>query len=116
MVFKAEDDFGFGPSSETLSDQEAWVIYVLAPPPENVVAEAQGNSILVTWDSLYSCFNTENFLGFTIWRKIGCDTLDFDECQRGLEGYGYDSIAFVDTAHRCRDFAVVHGRVNTATG
>ena len=111
VVFKAEDDFGFGPSSEPLSDQEAWVIYVLAPPPENVVAEAQGNSILVTWDSLYSCFNTENFLGFTIWRKIGCDTLDFDECQRGLEGYGYDSIAFVDTAHRYRDFAVVHGQV-----
>jgi gliding motility-associated-like protein len=110
-VFKAEDDFGFGPSSEPLTDQEAWLIYVIAPPPLNVTAAAQGNSILVQWDSVYSCFNADNFLGFSVWRTIGCDSLEFDHCQRGLDGYGYDSIAFVDSAHSYRDLSVVHGQV-----
>lgn len=110
VIFKVEDDYSVGFIEEPLADQEAFIITVIAPAPENVQAEAQGNSILVTWDSLYSCFNSDNFLGFSIWRKVGCDTLEFDICQRGLQGFGYDSIGFSDTLHRYRDFAVVHGQ------
>jgi gliding motility-associated-like protein len=111
VIFKVEDDYSVGFSEEPLTDQEALIIYVIAPPPENVAAEAQGNSILVTCDSLYSCYGADNFLGFSIWRKVGCDSLEFDECQRGLTGFGYDSIGFTDTLHRYRDFSVVHGQI-----
>lgn len=111
VIFKVEDDFFFEGQPEHLADQESWMIYVIAPPVQNVLALAQANEIRVTWDEPYTCASTEKFLGFSIWRKIGCDTTIFDICQRGLSGYGYDSIAFVEDAYQYIDNSVDHGQV-----
>ncbi|MFN0276947.1 MAG: gliding motility-associated C-terminal domain-containing protein [Chitinophagales bacterium] len=111
VVFKVEDDYSLGSNEFHLTDQESWLITVIAPPVENVVATAQANAIKVTWNEPYICAETENFLGFTIWRRLGCDTVEFDKCQRGLDGFGYDSIAFIEDAYEYIDNTVSHGQI-----
>ncbi|MBC8046430.1 MAG: gliding motility-associated C-terminal domain-containing protein [Fimbriimonadaceae bacterium] len=111
VVFKVEDDYGIGVNEFHLTDQESWLIYVIAPPVDSVQAIPLANQIKVTWDDPYVCAGTENFLGFSVWRKIECDTLEFDICDRGLSGYGYDSIAFVENAYEYIDNSVSHGQV-----
>ncbi len=110
VVFKVEDDFQIGPEELPLADLETWLIYVVAPPVQNVEAEATANEITVTWDEPYTCESAANFLGFSIWRKIGCDSIEFDKCQRGLGGTGYDSIGFVEDAYTFMDDAVIYGQ------
>lgn len=112
-IFKVEDDYKIGALPQPLSFQRSWIIYVVGPPPLNLTAEAQGNKIVMQWDSLYQCFNSDNFIGFTVWRKTGCDTTVFDICQRGLEGTGYVLLDSVYENHRYTDFDVVHGQVYT---
>lgn len=110
VVFKAEDDFQFGFEEVPLVDLETWLITVIAPPPVIIDAVPTANEITVTWEDPYVCAGAENFLGFSIWRKIGCDSTEFDKCQRGLSGTGYDSIAFVEDAYVYVDNAVDYGQ------
>ena len=110
VVFKVEDDFHLGPDELPLADLETWLIYVVAPPVQNVEAEATANEITVTWDDPYVCATAENFLGFSIWRKIGCDSIEFDKCQRGLAATGYDSIGFTEDTYTFIDNAVIYGQ------
>jgi len=109
VVFKAEDDFQLGFEEIPLVDLETWLITVIAPPPVIIDAVPTANEITVTWQDPYVCASTENFLGFSIWRKLGCDSTVFDKCQRGLSGTGYDSIAFVEDAYIYVDNAVDYG-------
>ena len=92
VVFKAEDDFGFGSLDFHLTDELTWQIKVVAPPPENVQANAITGAIKVTWDSLYTCSASSNFIGFTVWRKIGSDSFAIDTCEPSLAGKGYTKI------------------------
>lgn len=110
VVFKAEDNFQIGFDEVPLVDLETWEITVVAPPPVILAAEPSSNQITVTWQDPYACSGADNFLGFSVWRRIGCDSLEFDKCQRGLDGYGYDSIAFVEDAYTYVDNAVVYGQ------
>ena len=110
VVFKAEDDFQFGFEEVPLVDLETWLITVVAPPPVIIDAVTSANEISVNWEDPYVCAGTENFLGFSIWRKIGCDSTEFDKCQRGLSDTGYDSIAFVEDAYTYVDNAVDYGQ------
>jgi gliding motility-associated-like protein len=110
VIFKVEDDFQLGFEPIPLVDIETWLIYVIAPPPLNIQAEPTANQITVTWEAPYSCESAENFLGFSVWRKIGCDSLVFDNCQRGLAGFEYDSIAFVEDAYAYIDENVIYGQ------
>lgn len=110
VVFRAEDDFHIGADEIPLVDLETWLIYVVGPPVQILDAVPTSNQITVTWQEPYSCADAENFLGFSIWRKIGCDSIQFDKCQRGLNGTGYDSIGFVEDAYEYIDHAVVYGQ------
>lgn len=110
VVFRAEDDFKLGFDEIPLVDLETWLIYVIAPPPVILDAVPTANEITVTWQDPYSCEDSENFLGFSVWRKIGCDSIVFDKCQRGLGGTGYDSIAFVEDVYEYIDNAIVYGQ------
>lgn len=110
VVFKAEDDFQFGFEEVPLVDLETWQITVVAPPPVILDAVPTANEITVTWQDPYVCAGADNFLGFSVWRKIGCDDIVFDKCQRGLSGTGYDSIAFVEDAYTYTDLAVDYGQ------
>ncbi len=110
VVFKAEDDFQFGFEDVPLVDLETWQITVVAPPPIIIDAVPTANQITVSWEDPYVCAGADNFLGFSVWRKIGCDSTEFDKCQRGLSGTGYDSIAFVADAYTYVDLAVDYGQ------
>ena len=110
VVFKAEDDFQIGFEEIPLVDLETWLITVVAPPPVILDAVPTANEITVTWQDPYICSGADNFLGFSIWRKIGCDSTVFDKCQRGLSGMGYDSLAFVEDAYSYVDLAVDYGQ------
>jgi len=112
VVFRATDDFSIGPLDIPLTDLESWLITIVAPAPEDLTATPVGNRINLAWDSLYSCYDSPNFQGFSIWRKLGCDSdFVFDNCQRGLEGTDFVQIAFVESAHRYTDFDVTRGPV-----
>ncbi len=112
VVFRASDDFGIGPDDLPLTDLQSLLITVVAPAPQNLTATAIGNRVELAWDSLYACFNTPNFRGFSVWRKLGCDSdFVFDVCQRGLGGTDYVRIGTTETAHSFTDFDVVRGPV-----
>lgn len=110
VVFKAEDDFQLGFEEIPLVDLETWLITVVAPPPIILDAVPTANEITITWQETYTCASADNFLGFSIWRKIGCDSTEFDICQKGLEGTGYVKIGFVEDAYSFVDLAVDYGQ------
>lgn len=87
VVFRAEDEFG-------LTDLKALRIKVVGPPPENIEAEAQGTDIQVQWEFPYLCGASNNFLGFSVWRRSGSNQFPMDTCITGLEGRGYTEIEF----------------------
>lgn len=95
VVFKVADNFSLpNNNSQPYVDVETWTIRVVAPPPENLIAVSTGNSVILSWDSLYTCAGFENFRGFTVWRKRGCDSLEIDTCQAGgLSSMGYVKIS-----------------------
>lgn len=96
VVFKAEDNYvTTGGQSLPLVDIETWLIRVIAPPPENLVATPVDNTVELDWDNPYSCgaSSTDNFIGFSVWRRIGSNPFAIDSCEPGLDGKGYTKIA-----------------------
>lgn len=99
VVIKAEDDFvkttapNRGPLP--LADLETWQITIAPPPPKELRAEIVEGDISLSWNinEDYPCQDSEKFMGYAIWRSIGCDSLDLDICQLGLEGTSYVKIA-----------------------
>ena len=102
-TFRAEDDFEIivpPPGKDIPAPAvalETWYITIVAPPVQNLQADASGNDILLTWDLPYVCEGASNFKGFAIWRKQTCDTSDIDSCVTGLAGKGYTKINTVNT-------------------
>ena len=112
VVFQARDNGSIAGSPFPLTDLESWLITVVAPEPTGLTATAIGNRVELAWDSLYACYGSKNFRGFSVWRRTGCDSLiEFDVCQRGLGGTAYTKIADLETAHSYTDFDVVRGPV-----
>ena len=58
--------------------------------------EAGSGEVTVTWESPYSCEVTEDnsFQGFSIWRREGSNQFPLDTCAPGLDGKGYERLAF----------------------
>ncbi|GIV34330.1 MAG: hypothetical protein KatS3mg031_1865 [Chitinophagales bacterium] len=88
VIFKAKDSYPV-----PLVDLKTWIIKVIAPPPENLQAVSQNNSILLTWENPYACDAVEDFIGFSIWRRNGSNDFTVDTCVPGLNGRGYTKIA-----------------------
>lgn len=98
VVFRAVDNFvAPGGQSVPLTDIETMLIRVVAPGPENVVAvPSVGNDFIeVSWENPYACGlqETNKFLGFTVWRRIGPNPFPIDTCVTGLAGRGYTQIS-----------------------
>ncbi len=89
VVFKATDNYPDHP----LTDLESWLIKVVAPAPENLIANAVGNNIIVTWDNPYECYDTKRFIGFSLWRREGPNPFVSDTCNPTMIGKGYSKIA-----------------------
>ncbi len=91
VVFKAEDEPNG--SGVVLSDLETWLINVVPPSPSGLNATIIGNDVQLNWDDPYSCITSPDFQYFSVWRKIGCDSLDYSICDLGLDNTGYELIA-----------------------
>lgn len=94
MVFKATDNY-FSDSAG-LVDLKTLNIEVVGPPPGKPEVERQSDQNLITWPENYSCRESSNFQGFTIWRRNGNVSIPEDICLPDLRNYGYTSIGFSD--------------------
>ena len=96
VVFKASDNYSLtgpgGPVPAPLVDIKTWQIYVIPPPVLGLAATATHNSVTVTWQNPYKCASSADFRGFSVWRKIGCDSVDINYCQTGMNGLGYTEL------------------------
>lgn len=88
VIFRAEDN---GPTP--LVDMETYIITVVAPAPTGLAVTTTGNVADLTWDNPYECFSSPKFRGFTVWRKIGCDSNDISPCDNDLGSMGYTALA-----------------------
>jgi len=98
VVFKAQD---FGHSVD-LVDYEVLRIRVIAPAPDNPIAEPQGNNIIVSWDK--SICN--NAIGYRIYRLQDSLGYEPDSCVTGVPAFtgygligtndGLNNISFMD--------------------
>jgi len=87
VIFKAQDSY-----VTPLVDLKNWLITVVGPPVEAVTATPSGNDITVSWQNPYSCATTQNFIGFSVWRKEGSNPFTPDTCEVGLAGRGYTKL------------------------
>lgn len=90
VVIRAEDRVG-------LVNVHTIRIKVIAPAPENLeVVHDLGDNEL-SWDNPYACNEdfSDNFLGFSVWRREGSNPFVLDTCEHGMEGRGYDRIEFI---------------------
>ena len=96
VVFKAVDDF-FRDDNTGLATLKTVRIKVVGPPPEDVLAEANEDAVvLISWESPYICEDAADnyFKGFTVWRREGSNPFPIDTCVPGLAGRGYQQITF----------------------
>lgn len=85
-VFQATDN---GPGVDLVAI-ETMNIYVVAPAPENLLAEAVGSAIQLNWDES-PCTEA---IGYKIYRRIGSYGFVPDPCETGVPGYtGFVEIA-----------------------
>ncbi|MFM2226346.1 MAG: hypothetical protein RJA07_2548 [Bacteroidota bacterium] len=112
VVFRVVDSIPFDGScsSNSLNDNYTWRIFLLPPPPQNVVAVQVQQHIHVSWQSLYSCSSSPKFKYFSVWRKIGCEAETIDSCQQSLNGTNYQLIASKVSAYNYDDYNVVRGQ------
>lgn len=96
VIFKAKDQGHAVP----LTDIETVNIRVVAPAVENLQAQPEGNTVLLSWDggtcseALYP-WQREN--GFhDVYRKLGASDWDPTSCETGVtDGLGYELIASI---------------------
>ena len=85
-VFQATDN---GPGVDLVAI-ETMNIYVVAPAPENLLAEAVGSAIQLNWDQS-PCTEA---IGYKIYRRIGSYGFDPGPCETGVPEYtGFIEIA-----------------------
>lgn len=106
VVFRATDNYPVSP----LTDLQNWFIKVVAPAPQNLTANASGNSIKLQWDNPYACSSFKKFLGFSIWRREGSNPFEIDTCVTGLAGRGYTKIEDNWTDYTYTDNNVERGK------
>lgn len=96
VVFRAIDDFDVLSNGDDigLATLKTVRIKVVAPPPEDVQAQAGSGQVTVSWALPYECeqFELSQFLGFTVWRREGSNTFPLDTCTTGLAGRGYEKL------------------------
>ncbi len=94
ILFKAEDNYNISPDNpQHLTDYKTVRIRVVGPPPTDVQATVQSGQVEVTWDGGYICKDSDNFNGFSVWRREGSNPFPLDTCNPGLAGKGYTKIA-----------------------
>ena len=93
IVFKSKDTYSIGNVDGSLATFKVVRIRVIGPAPQNLTATVQPTAAILNWDAPYICDTWEGFLGFSVWRKIGCDNFTPDSCEIGLANRGYTKIS-----------------------
>ncbi len=95
IVFRAVDN-SMG-SNQGLANLKTVQVYVMAPPPLDMQADAENQTIQINWESPYRCEDAQGnyFQGFSVWRKVGSNPFERDTCVNGLEGKGYEIIEYL---------------------
>jgi len=89
-IFKATDNFSSSNcfSQNVLSTYTTFLIYVLAPPPQNLTANPIGASIVLNWNHSVCASNTVNpVVEYKIYRKDSCDIRTPSYCESGVPPY-----------------------------
>ncbi len=97
IVIRAADNiFIQGNQISGLADLHTIAIKVVGPPPEDVQLETLNDAFRIEWDSPYDCEITDDmfFQGFSVWRAEMMIDIPLDTCAPGIEGFGYEEIAF----------------------
>lgn len=111
VVFKAEDNYVSAGVPIPLVDLKTWLITVIAPPVENLTATSSPNAITLNWQNPYSCASSPDFRGFSVWRKVECDSFTPDYCETGLLQRGYTNITTANIfTYTYTDFTSVVGQ------
>lgn len=106
-AFRAIDNYQLPP----LVDLQTWQIHVIAPPPLNLTSVATSQKVVLNWQNPYVCASSSNFRGFSVWRKIGCDSFISDYCETGLAGHGYTKITGANIfAYTYTDYTTLVGQ------
>lgn len=94
IVIRAVDNFY--PDSTGLAFLKSIRIKVVGPAPEQLTAKSENGAVRLEWIDPYRCEQTDNayFRGFSIWRKIAGQALEYDTCNPGLTGSTYTKIVF----------------------
>ncbi|MGB0839670.1 MAG: gliding motility-associated C-terminal domain-containing protein [Chitinophagales bacterium] len=98
LVIKAEDDFVLGALPFPLVDLETWQLQLVPQPVTELIANVVNGEINLFWTP-HTCSGSDKFRGYSVYRRIGCDSLDLDNCQTDLTDMGYEKItdAITDT-------------------
>ncbi len=111
VVFKAQDNFAQGGNKLPLTDVETWLIEVVAPPVQNVVAAVQGSTVNINWQNPYFCSTAANFRGFSVWRRVNSNPFTPEYCETGLAGRGYTRLnANLINTYNFADNNIVRGQ------
>ena len=107
IVIRGEDRSG-------LVDIHTIRIKVIAPPPQDVKLESISEGNKLTWESPYTCdeSSSENFLGFSIWRKEGSNPFEDQKCDHGMEGRGYTRIEFTSNTIEDNRYQFIDSNIN----
>jgi hypothetical protein len=84
VTFKALDDGAPGPPIISLTDFETFFIRVIAPAPKNLTAHPECTTMHLQWDAAFCNPASNPLIKYTIYRKIGCDTLKPGYCETGI--------------------------------
>jgi gliding motility-associated-like protein len=82
IVVRAQDNS----APISLVKYQSFNVTVIAPPIKNLALQPLGSKVKLTW-SKPDCaipktiFNSNGIVGYSIYRKLGCDTFKFDPCQ-----------------------------------
>jgi gliding motility-associated-like protein len=81
IVVRAQDNS----SPTSLVKYQSFNVTVIAPPIKNLALQPLGSKVKLTWNKPdcaipKTTFNSNGIVGYSIYRKLGCDTFKFDPC------------------------------------
>lgn len=93
VVFKAMDNFY---DTSGLVDLKTVQIKVVGPPPEEVRVVSGSGQANVSWKQPYICEAAKDryWYAYSVWRRESSSPFPLDTCTPGLDGKGYERIAY----------------------
>lgn len=109
VTIKATDNFF---DTTGLSTTQTIRIKIIGPPPIDLKSKINNNKVELNWNKPYVCdFDSTNFRGFSVWRKIKSQSLIQDTCNPGLEHSNYQKIAFLINSYKLQNYFYIDSNI-----